>query len=376
MIFKALHKGIDSLYISYRGSLRGNISRTLEIKKSQAQSVDIKNRVEAVMELNNHYFEVLDKGCGKFKYVLVDGHYHISVSNTQQGNLPVIYVQVSSELLNTAGTDYAVTELRKIVDQFLENIHSETVSRADIFIDFITDTDFGKFESRDWVTRAVSNNKWSSGSKCTGWGIGSGGNIYCRLYSKIDEILKTGKAHFKKIWKSAGWHEGQAVWRVEFQLRREVLKELSVHTVSDLMSSLNDIWRYCTCKWLRLAVGDGIKNRARWKIHPLWNAIQQVKFGDGTYLGLTRDSTLYRSRVPSDKILFQNGFGYLTSYATVAGHYEVTRETVFEYYADMQRFYENNSGMLGCSDFSEFTRIKIKEKRRKFNIRKGDDYEG
>lgn len=367
MIFNELHKGIDSLYISFIGILNGRTRRTLERVKFLAQSEDAKERVGAVIKINDHCFEVSDRGRGNYKYVLIDGHYQILISDSRRKNLPTIYVQISSELLNVAGVDCALNELRSIVKQLLKKTPSEAVSRADIFVDFTTDVDFGEFESSEWVTRAISTNKRCTGTKCVGWEIGIGGNIYCRPYNKTSETSKTGKAYFKEIWTRAGWIEGQPVWRVEFQLRKEPLKQLSIHSVADLVSSLNDVWRYCTYKWLRLAVDDGTKNRSRWETHPLWSAIQQVKFGDGIYLGITRDASSYRSRVPSDKTLFQSGFGYITSYAAATGHDDITWETLLGYIEDIQKFYESSPSILGFDSFSDFARTKIKLKKRKFN---------
>lgn len=70
------------------------------------------------------------------------------------------------------------------------------------------------------------------------------------------------------------------MWRLEFQLKRIVLKQMSVNTVDELIEYSNDIWRYCTQEWLRLALEDTNKNITRWKTHPLWTAIEQVRFGE------------------------------------------------------------------------------------------------
>jgi len=53
------------------------------------------------------------------------------------------------------------------------------------------------------------------------------------------------------VWEANRWC-GERVWRVEFQCRREVLRELGVETLEDLESRMTEIWAYLSAKWFRL----------------------------------------------------------------------------------------------------------------------------
>lgn len=256
------------------------------------------------MTLEKHDFEIKDKGNKWYSYILVDNWYHIQISASKRKIVPPIYVQISSELLNCAGPYYAVYKLREIVNRLVIGIEEETISRADFFVDFITDTNLEKIEKYEWITRAEDTLKRWKRDKFTGWSIGQGGEISARLYDKTIEIEKSYKYYLKEIWEKQGWDKEQKVWRVQFQLRREFLGQISIKTFADVLEKINDVWRYCTHDWLRLAIDDKTANRTRWKTNPLWEGIQKVHFMEGVCIGIKRE--VDRSRTPSDKTLFQN----------------------------------------------------------------------
>lgn len=139
----------------------------------------------------------------------------------------------------------------------------EIISRVDLFVDFFADKDFEKTEKKEWVSKADKINSYWTKDIFTGWTIGQGGDISARLYNKTVEIKKSKKEYFKEIWEKQGWYEGQTVWRLEFQLKRILLKQMSVNHISDLEIIINDVWIYCTNDWLRLCINDRSKNKSR-----------------------------------------------------------------------------------------------------------------
>ena len=56
MEFKEVFKGIDSLYVSFKGTLKEGVKERLEEKKKLAQSEDEKEQASARMILNDHCF--------------------------------------------------------------------------------------------------------------------------------------------------------------------------------------------------------------------------------------------------------------------------------------------------------------------------------
>jgi len=57
----------------------------------------------------------------------------------------------------------------------------------------------------------------------------------------------------------------------------------------------------------------------------LWEKIQDVRFNDGKFTGILRE--VNKSRIPSDKTLFQNGIGYITAFAAREGFENVDKDT-------------------------------------------------
>lgn len=363
-IFKELHKGIDSLYLSFKGTLKEGLRDELEQRKTFAQSDDEKEQALATITIDEHTFEVKDKGKGRYAYVLVDGWFHIQVSGNKTKRLPSVYVQLSSDLLNGYGLYIAMNQLRGVVKELLSGADKEIISRADLFADFTTDINLGAISKRAWVTRARSSQSHWMGDTFTGLSIGLGGDISARLYNKTIEIEKSCKDYLKAVWEKNGWDKTRDVWRLEFQLKRIVLKQMSVNTVDELIENSNDIWRYCTQEWLRLALEDTNKNITRWKTHPLWTAIEQVRFGAGTYTGILRDVS--RSRTPNMKTLFLNCMGYMTNYAAHKGYDDLNEKVVLEFFSEAKEFlkeYTANSPIYDSPDVYTKTKINLKKKR-------------
>lgn len=365
-IFTELHKGIDSLYLSFKGTLKEGLKEELELLKTLAQSDDESERAMARISIDDHHFMVMDKGRGRYAYVLSDGWYDIQISGSRSKVLPAIYVKFSSDLLNGYGIYNAVNQLRGLAKELLTGPAEDVVSRADLFVDFMTDVDFDSLGNRQWIRKALGFLSHRAGDIFTGFSMGLGGDISVRLYDKTEEIKKSGKDHFKGIWAQKGWKEGQRVWRLEFQLKRTALKQFSISTVAELNECSNDLWLYCTHKWLRLALESTAKNKTRWKTHPLWEAIQQVKFGAGAYTGVCRDVS--KSREPDMKRLLLNCLGYLTNYAAIKG-FDTVNLTMMAFLLEnfVAFFKEYAKSSQRYTGFEDYARAKTLLKKRKYN---------
>lgn len=367
MDFTELNKGIDSLYVSFKGILKEDVKVLLEEKKLQAQSTDEKEQAMAKMIIEDHCFEVKDKGKGLYAYVLVDAWYHIQVSTSQRKALPPVYVQISSDVLSNIGINNAMTDLENVIKTFLVNLDSMTISRADLFVDFITDQILEAIREVEWIRRAKRLERHWMEKTFTGWSIGLGGGISARLYNKTKEIETSRKDYLKSIWQLKGWREGQTVWRLEFQLKREFLKQMSVNILADLINICNDIWKYCTTDWLRLVVEENTENRNRWKTQPLWNMLQEVKHQSCDYTGIMRSTS--KCRIPNERNIYLFGLGYLTAYAAMKGFDSVDEFTMISYLLDARIFLDPYLKHLGIhDDYTDYLKTKINLKKRQYNI--------
>ena len=91
------------------------------------------------------------------------------------------------------------------------------------------------------------------------------------------------------IWGLDEVPEGKKIIRTEFQLRREALVELAINSVHDLFSSHENIWKYCTEKWLKFRTNPG-KHHTQRKTYFWWEIIR-----DG-YQGAQGENPLVRCK--------------------------------------------------------------------------------
>lgn len=365
MQFKELLKGIDSLYVSYTGTLKESIAVDLLEKKALAQSENEKEQALAKLTINDHCFEVKDRGMRYYSYILEDNWYHIQVSTSERKLIPTLYVQISSEVLTCLGLNESLNKLREIVSKLLTGIESEKMSRTDLFIDFTTDKNLEKVEKVSWLTRVKKIQKHWEG-EFTGWSIGLGGVISARVYDKIIEIKKSHKDYLMGFWEKNGWDKKQRVWRFEFQLRREFLEQMSIDIFSDLLNKVNDTWRYCTFDWLRLTIKNKTINRTRWQTNPLWEKIQKTSFLDGSYTGVTR--FIDKSRIPSDKMLYQGGMGFITAFSAKEGYDNINEDTINKYLTKAKKFLKDyTKGSDRYKDDEDYLKTKINLKKKKYN---------
>lgn len=75
----------------------------------------------------------------------------------------------------------------------------------------------------------------------TGWVVGKGGIISARLYYKLLHAAKLGAQYLVDLWQAAGWNGEQHVWRLEFQLRRELLTQHGVSKLPEVLQNLGGI---------------------------------------------------------------------------------------------------------------------------------------
>jgi hypothetical protein len=130
------------------------------------------------------------------------------------------------------------------------------------------------------VTRARKTSFHKDGRKFTGVQYGKG-SIVGRLYDKALEIAT--QSH--KTWMYDIWNinEGELpdelrVIRVEFQLRREVLKDLALDTVWDLINHPRNLWAYCTHNWLKFTDDPELETRFQETL-AFWKTVQEGFMG-------------------------------------------------------------------------------------------------
>lgn len=100
------------------------------------------------------------------------------------------------------------------------------------------------------------------------------------MYNKTIQEKKKGIGWIEEVWKNNGWEESlNPVWRIEFQLRRDILKQFKANSPAEVLKALNSIWKYCTTEWLSLRQSNINDNtKSRWPIEQWWQRLSLQAF--------------------------------------------------------------------------------------------------
>lgn len=359
--FQLLRFGVDSLYLSYPGELYPEVLDRLKALKALAQSSEADEASGAQYPVQGHVFEVKDKGARLFPFILEDGHFRIQLAKPSK-TVPMAFVKVSSGYLAQAAPVEAERALRAILSEFGDITDVAKVSRIDLFCDFVTSENI-EWERQDWVTRAATVDTFSVGGRFSGWMIGKGAIISARLYDKVLEIQKSRKEYLFGLWHKIGWNPGHPVWRLEFELKRELLVQHGLSSLDQVLNHQNGLWSYGTTEWLRLAIPNpDDQTRARWPVHPLWGYLSSVDWeGNGGPLLRKFDP----QRIPDNKKLFNLALSNIIAFMAREGiaDFEEGREA---FHAALQQYHEDKAYGIGLP-FSGYIAEKVAFKARQFN---------
>jgi len=272
--------GIDTIYIGWYVDVKNDVLETLSTKKELARE---KNQA-VMVKLAGQAFRIQSAGIIRFPYILDNSNVTIYISHSQTNAYPTIRVRFKSLYLWAQGVEDAVKAMREFVNQ-LGNVKAEKVSRVDLCADFagvsIDWADFKKF-----VSKATDRNIYvTSGDNIMGMKFGRG-RVVGRVYNKTTEIKRTKKQWFYDVW---GIDSNEEVWRVEYQLRRDFLKEYGIEEFESLQEVVADIWKYLANDWLAMRELDN-KNVSRRSLTSFWQAVVSVIDFFGNITGVVRET--------------------------------------------------------------------------------------
>ncbi len=239
---------------------------------------------------------------GGYAYHLSRSDVHIFFSRRKDFDTPNVWVDIGSESCWSPGYLNVLDEIKRLIQDNDGFIVKDTISEAHLCADFIgQDIEELPIDTfKMWITRAEKFNNYQDRSGLLGitmqqeelelpvdgtmvqTGIKIGmGDLMMRIYDKVEELKRviSKQSVFASIWNQHVF-DAVPVTRVEFQLRRTVLKQMDVNSLKDLEEKKDAIWKYCTQSWARLTFFEADrKNRHqdRAKLHPWWEAVQQVK---------------------------------------------------------------------------------------------------
>lgn len=304
-------------------------------KEEQLTSPDYSN----ILDIGNMKFEILPIGKRGYSILLKNDSYEIDIAQyrSKLKNFLPIQIRISSSELWSTGISKSWAIIYNWVVEIFGNIISEKVCRLDLCshidgVDFITNYEIvykGDFKKRQTF---YTNSKIN----CITFGSRKGKNIYCRIYNKSLEVQETHKKYwFYEIWRKNDM-DIDNVWNLEFEIKSEFLRQFNIFSVKDVLNYINDIWKYCTCKWLVKINRTNIRVE-RCDIDIEWEEIQEAydKFEAKGLIKRDRQNDLESIN------LIPNITGCFTSYSARKGEKNI--EKAFKYlFKDIQIYLKNN----------------------------------
>ncbi len=285
--FEFLLCGIDSLdlggYVEWNDNW-DNRKETFQNRKEQAQ---IKTGLICNTNSGRQYIHHANGKPPQYRFHLQFPEYHLYIGISQTpAKTPNIYVSFNAEALWHLGVVKCVELAERDIRSFGGDVLYFQPSRCDLAADFYIPGDLSlPFLNDHKVCRSRDQRQFFSNDQLETFYIGAtDAPIQLRIYDKGKEIQKRGKQWYQSLW---GKTDPTCVWRVEFQLRRSVLRQFRIETVDCLRNKLGGIWQYLTGEWFTLRLPHHERQNRR-KAHPWWTSVESLADHFGPAVALQR----------------------------------------------------------------------------------------
>ncbi len=308
-------------------------------------------------------------GIKLFNFRLLAGDLRLFLNNRKSDStIPNVMLEIGSESCWAPGYQQIYENFivwLKLLDGIVEK---EIISEVHLAADLIglPISSLNIQEKDYWITKAPHFTRYEKHRELTGIAIGKN-SLMLRVYDKVREIQRSGTKQdtYSEFWGVENYNE-KPVTRVEFQIRRKILKDLKkseesvsgIDTVEDLNASLNAIWSYCACKWTRHCkekVDFKMNHQGRAINSKFWDLVSKIEWsGDQT-------CSRQKPRPKKDYVALRKQFAgiglslaaFHNAHPTDLDHImDITRQIIEE---DLTKFYLDNE--------SEFIRRFEKKQR-------------
>lgn len=327
--YRILASGIDSLYLTLNVHWASDefFNYLAELKEQAKQSDSpVSGKLTAQNQKDEWHFQIRKHGSGGYEWILVGKELTFDIGNWLVPiGRPSVKVKISSEALWRIGVKECLSAIRVLIEGHGASQIVIKPSRVDLCVDLLMpDAEWEAELVKLKVTRAQHAAVYYEGKVTTGLVVGKG-KISARNYDKAFEIEKKSKKYWMyDIWGIEKVPEHMRAIRVEFQLRRELLKELGVKGIQDLFDLHESVWAYCTQKWLKFRSRPGLHHTQR-KTLGFWMIVQ-----DG-YQGAQGATPAIREKAfaPDRDMLARQVWGGMTSLmAATVEEYGLSRDYV------------------------------------------------
>lgn len=304
-----LASGVDALYLSGRAEPPQELLDRLAAARETAQELD--EPVEFLVD--GIPFQLSPFGWQKYTYSLDHSWGRLGIR--KNGRLPAIRVQARAEALHGVSPTSVVEFFDEVMTALVGPVEW-SVSRIDLFVD-VQGLDLTPDLGRCFVARSKQLVTYTDGEACTGFQFGNRKSkaFFGRLYDKTADMARKGSDWMKDSWGDR-YDSVRPVQRLEFELKRDAIRQFQVSAPADVLAAVPDMWRYCTHDWLRLCIPTGDETHSRWPLDPRWHTIQTASLRQAE-LGLARIKVRKGAADLGRLVPFL--VGYLVSFAALVG---------------------------------------------------------
>lgn len=275
---KILSSNIDALKLSVNVSWRHLLFfEVLTENKIFAQSCKTEFPISFPIDdcPDPYFFNIKEFGTQGYEWILSNNEYSLLVGNWKKPqSRPSVLITIRSETLWRKGPRRSIMFILNFLDMVGGDLNPPKVSRLDLCVDTLFPESIWNPELLNFkVTRASGTETYQTHNQLTGFSIGKG-KIQARLYDKPMEIKQvSNKTWLYDVWGFPQVPEGFKVIRIEYQLRREMIKELGLDSIDHIFDLIQSIWGYCTEKWLKFQDNPGKQSHQR-QTFEWWKRIQ------------------------------------------------------------------------------------------------------
>lgn len=290
-----VHCGFDGLDVTFQGRIPASLCEVLEGAKVEAMEA----RRPSLVSWRGQSFHVAESGAkGGYAYRCDTGPEGATwfFSKNQKVDQWNIRVSAKSAWLATKGFGRVRVEMYEFLEAIGADVMGESISRVDYAVDLVErDLDAFVIEPTCFVMHSHTSRSDHAedveihgvSGRYTSVTVGKMPGRQIIVYDKTKEAKARQKAEWPLAWNAtlakqgrAPLDEGERVYRVEVRAGKAHLKERwGITTWADLDAKLGDLFAAAMAD-IRYCVPSSDSNRARWPVHPIWQAAAEAMAGD------------------------------------------------------------------------------------------------
>jgi len=285
--------GIDTIVISFQAEIPSAFTDALKESKENLQSSTDSALFVQFGETSLFSFNLQRTGKKFYPYILKTADFTVFLSSRDsKSSIPSMQISVGSMSCNN-DLGGLLRSFKMWCKHHKILILIEKVGRVDFFADIALPIEkLSLWNQSKMVTRAEKVAVYYSNRRLSGVQVGSG-DVVLRMYDKVREMNDKQALQkiefFQGLWKEdfdkvqfvENKEDYQNITRVEFQLRRECIKQFCPIDSSffAVAGKSSEIWQYLTQVWFRQtakAVDRLNKNQAHSTVSDFWLIVQQA----------------------------------------------------------------------------------------------------